>query len=92
MHAFINHPAAAAPEQRASTPKTEPNNTTADNRRQVADAAAAGKPLGIKGSIVRGVQMPPDCTNAEPNLITYVEQHKDQVPDDQIAEFVCGWN
>lgn len=98
----------AAPPQVAATQSTEApkppatvkpvkNNTTEDNRKQVAAASTAGKPMGPKATMVRGVAMPTDCTNTQPNLITYVEQHGDKskpgyVSDADIPEYVCGWN
>jgi hypothetical protein len=90
-------PAAAASLITPSVTPTIPNNTTEDNRKQVAKAAADGKSLGLKATIVRGIAMPADCANVQLNLVTYVEQHGDKakpgyVADADIPGYVCGWN
>lgn len=44
------------------------------------------------GMYVRGVKMPANChADQYPELVAYVTQHKD-VPDSDIADYVCGWN
>ena len=63
---------------------------------QATTSTTAAPPLApttkSDGMYVRGVKMPASChADQYPELVAYVTQHK-EVPDSDIAGYVCGWS
>lgn len=91
----VNHTEAAAAAIDTVTSSTlAPVTSTSIRSKAPATTLPAAKPAtpASKGKafVVRGVTMPGNCLSLQPELVTYVEQHR-EVPDADIAGYVCGW-